>query len=428
MEKEEIIEVLAGWNFWRNTHETGIYREKYLRKLDMLIKTEQIVVITGARRSGKSTLMKQFIKTQLNSGEKSESFLYVNFEESRFAGLLSLDFLHKIYESYLEIVKPAGVPFLLLDEIHNVPNWEKFVRSLHEKKEANIIVSGSTSKLLSKELGVVLTGRWVGLETFPLDFFEFLGFHGMKLENKLDLVSKKIKLKQMLREYLEYGGFPLVVLKEGKEELLERYFNDIVGKDVAERHRVRSVIKLKALAKYYLTSFSSLVSYRKITKVVDLSLDSVERFSGFMADAYLIFFVHKFSYSFKEQVVNPRKVYCIDSGLINALSFRFSENIGRLYENQVFLSLVKRGEEIFYYAGKRECDFVLMKGKKIVLAIQVSYKLGANKEREVLGLLEAMDFFKLKTGLIITEDYEGKEQKAGKTIEYKPLWKWLLEK
>jgi len=310
--------------------------------------------------------------------------------------------------------------------VQNVPGWERFVRSLHERKEAHLFISGSTGKILSKELGTLLTGRWVELKTYPLDFKEFLLFHQLKIENRLDMLSQKAKIKQLLREYLEFGGFPLVALKEEKDEILRRYFEDIVERDVAVRHKIRKTEKLKALAGYYLTNFSSSVSYRKIAKFIGLSLDSVERFSAYMKEAYLIFLVPKFSYSLKGQEMNVRVVYGIDSGLINMAGFRFSDNIGKLYENAVFLSLIRNGKEIYYYKNKGECDFLIKEGKKVTNAIQVSYRIKENKEREIKGLLEAMGAFKLKAGLIITEDQEGEEKIKGKKVIYKPLWKWLL--
>lgn len=426
MEKEEIIEVLSGWNFWKKDHDTGIPRNGYLDKLERLAATGQVVAITGVRRSGKSTLMKQFVKRQIEAGRDRNSFLYINFEEPKFAGMLSLEFLETVHDAYTEIVKPKETPCLLLDEVQNLPRWERFVRGLHEKREAQVLVSGSTSKLFSEGLAKLLTGRWLELKTYPLDFTEFLGFNGLKLSGRLDILSKRVKIKQMLRQYLEFGGFPLVVLNNEKEEILSRYFEDIIGRDVAERNKVRKTEKLKALARHYLTSFSSSISYRKIAKFIGLSLDSVERFSASMQDAYLILFVPKFSYSLKEQQVNPKKVYCVDSGLINAAGFRFSQNIGRLYENTVFAMLNRKGKEVYYYKGKGECDFVIKEGRKVSQAIQVSYQLGENKEREVRGLLEAMEAFKLSEGLIVTEGFEGQETQRGKKVKYTPLWKWLI--
>lgn len=419
---------MNGWNFWKADREAGISREGYLDRFSRLARTEQVVAITGVRRSGKSTLIKQFIKKQIAMGEDRTSFLYVNFDEPKFAGLLSLEFLQQVYDAYLEIIQPETKPYIFLDEVQNVPEWERFVRGLHEKNEAHVFVSGSTAKLLGPELGTLLTGRWVESRTYPLDFREFLQFNQIKVESKLDILSQKVKIKQLLRQYLEFGGFPLVALKkEERDEILRRYLDDIVERDIMTRHKIRKQEKLRALVKYYLTNFASHTSYRQIAKFLGLSLDTVERFSSYMKEACFMFFVPKFSYSLKEQEVNPKIAYCIDPGLINVAGFRSSDNIGKLYENTVFLSLIKGGKEIYYYKNKGECDFLTKEGPKVTRAIQVSYQIKENKEREQEGLLEAMDAFKLREGLIITDDMEGEEIVRGRKIIYRPLWKWLLE-
>jgi len=419
MKNEQIIEILESWNFWTSNRETGIDRTGYLDKLEKLSQTGQIIAITGARRTGKSTLMKQFIKKKISTGTARRSIIYINFEDPGFSGMLSLEFLQQIYNAYIEIIRPEEKVWLFLDEVQTVPRWEKFVRSLHEKNEAHIFVSGSTSRLLSKDLGTLLTGRWLDLNTFPLDFKEYLQFKQMNIEDRLDMISQKTKIRQYLREYLEFGGFPLVALNEEKKEILITYFNDIVERDIAMRQKVRKPDKLKSLARYYLTNFSSRISYRRIAKYIGLSLDSVGRFSDH--------FVPKFSYSLKEQEVNLRTVYAIDAGLVNIAGFRFSENIGKLYENAVFLSMIIKGKDIYYHKTDRsECDFVIKEGQKITEVIQVSYELKENKDREIRGLLGAMDAYNLKEGFIITEDQDDELMVGSLKIIIRPLWKWLL--
>ncbi len=429
MENHEIIEILEKWNAWTKDIECGIERQEQLETLQRLKETKQVVVITGVRRAGKSTLMKQFIKKSIKMGESRKNFLYINFEEPKFIGELSLNFLQKTYEAYLEIVKPTSKPIIFLDEVQNVKEWEKFVRALHEKDEATIFVSGSSSKLLSKEFGTILTGRHVDLIVHPLTFKEFLAFNNLGFTSVLELLSNKIKIKQKLREYLTYGGLPLVTLIKEKDEVLTRYFEDILARDIAERHKIKKIDKLRTLAKYYLTNISAPCSFRKIQRFIGVSLDSVERYSQYLNDAYLLFYISKYSNSLKEQEVNPKKVYSVDLGLRNIISFKFSEDLGKLYENTVFLHLPNKTDEVYYYKGKNECDFILKKGKTVHQAIQVCYSITKeNKEREVNGLLEAMQEFKLKNGLIITEDFETTEKYSNKTIHYVPLWKWLLNR
>lgn len=428
MKNEQMIEILESWNFWISDRDTGIERTGYLDEIERLSRTGQIIAITGARRTGKSTLMKQFMKKKISSGIARRSILYINFEEPGFSGMLSLDFLQQIYNAYIEIIRPEEKIWIFLDEVQTVPQWEKFVRSLHEKNEAHIFVSGSTSQLLSKDLGTLLTGRWLDMNTLPLDFKEYLLFKQVNIEERLDMISQKTKIRQYLREYLEFGGFPLVVLNEEKKDILIRYFNDIVERDLAMRQKVRKIDQLKSLARYYLTNFSSRISYRRIAKYIGLSFDSVGRFSEHMKEAYMIFFVPKFSYSLKEQEVNLRTVYAIDAGLVNIAGFRFSENIGKLYENTVFLTLMKKGNDIYYHKTDRsECDFIIKEGQKITEAIQVSYELRENKDREIRGLLDAMDAYNLKEGIIITENQDDEITVDGFKIIIRPLWKWLLD-
>ncbi|MCD4798214.1 MAG: ATP-binding protein, partial [Methanosarcinales archaeon] len=309
MEKEKIIEILDEWNFWSKTPDCGILRDGYLQLFENMKATQQVVFITGVRRSGKSTLMKQHIKKMIDKGDDKRNFLYINFEEPKFIDELSVQFLIDAFDAYLEIVQPTSTPYLFLDEIQHIKGWERFVRALHEKRSANIFVSGSSARLLSKELGTALTGRHIDIHVYPLTFREFLEFNNLKLETKLDIVTNKLKIRQMMRKYLSSGGFPLVVLLDGNNEILRDYFNDIILRDIAERYRVLKVDKLRSLAKYYLTNIGAPSSFRKIANFIGISLDSVERYSYHLSDAYLIFFVKKFSYSLKEQEINPRKVY-----------------------------------------------------------------------------------------------------------------------
>ncbi len=191
----------------------------------------------------------------------------------------------------------------------------------------------------------------------------------------------------MLRGYLESGGFPRVVLSQEKSELLSRYFDDIIFRDIAERHSIKKVDKLRSLAKYYLTNIASPSSFRKIANFIGLSVDSVERFSYYLRDAYLLFFVNRFSYSLKEQEVNPKKVYSIDTGLRNLVGFKFSEDLGKLYENAVFLELRKKREDVYYYKNRHECDFLIKNGERITGALQVCFSLTEeNRGREIEGL------------------------------------------
>lgn len=429
MRRDEILKILVDWNYWGNYKDESVERGRYIENLKYLLKTGEIIVIKGVRRSGKSTFMLQFIR---KSGLEEKNALVVNFEDPRFKNL-DLELLDKIYEVYLEELQPDKEHYVILDEVQEIEGWEKFARYLHEAKKVQVFITGSSSKLLSEEYSTLLAGRHVDIEIFPLSFSEFLDFKGVSIRSRVEMMKFRHRIRRLLDEYLEFGSFPKVVLiEEGKEELLNNYFRDILIKDVQRRFKVRETVKLEELAKYYLTNISTLQSFNRARKLLNLSLDTVERFSKYFAIARLLFFVPKFSFSVKEQILNPKKVYCMDTGLRNIVSFKFTEDLGRIAENIVFLNLLFRNKdkEIYYWrdhAGK-EVDFVVKEGLKVKELIQACWVIEEEKteRREVKSLIKAMDEFKLKEGLVITEDIDKEEEVIGKRIVYKPLWKWLL--
>lgn len=426
MDAESLLEILNDWNFWQKTPFSGIPREKYLEKMRNFSDTGQVVVLSGVRRSGKSTLMLQYIASLIRQGLDPSNTLYVNLEDPRFHNERAPDVLRKIYEVFLENLTPRK-PHIFLDEVQNVSGWEKFVRSLHERKEAVIFVSGSSSRLLSAEFGSALTGRHLMIEVFPLDFREFLRFSGLEVDTKLSLLHNRLKIRRLLRDYLDSGGFPQVALSGEKKELLVRYFEDVLTKDVSQRYRIRKPEKLRALALFYLANVSSLISFNRAAKFLSLTLDTVERFSHFLATSYLLLFSKKFSYSLKEQEVNPRKVYAVDVGLRNAVVFKTGDDLGRRSENAVFLHLRQTCKEVYYWKDGRECDFMLRDGGRL-RAVQVTnnFENPIVRDRELKGLLAAAKKFNLKSGLVIDNELEGEERVKGTKIEIVPLWKWLL--
>lgn len=434
MEKSQIIEVLNKWNFWSKELDIGILRKDYLVKLLRFVKTDKIISIVGIRRSGKSTLIKQMAKSLGDELSNRNNILIINFEEPEFEDT-DINFLQRIYEAYMEIIKPKGKPFIFLDEIQNVKKWERFVRSLNERKSAFITVSGSSSKLLSEELATVLTGRQIYFEVFPLNFKEFLLFEKLEIKDKKAVLLNSQKIKTFFREYIEFGGFPEIALNKDSEfrvRTLRSYYEDIINRDIVQRFKVKKIDKLRALARFYLTNISSLISFTKISRFVQLPTETVRRFSSYLETSNLIFFIKRFSFSVKEQENSPRKVYSIDVGLPNAIGFRFSENLGKLTENIVAIELkrkqIEKNLEIYYWKENYEVDFVVKEGLRVKELLQVCWDISSyeTKEREVKSLLKAMKKFKLKEGLVITEDFEGNEKFNGRIIKFIPLWKWLI--
>lgn len=435
MDKNEIIKIFGDWNFWDKDLNSGINRPYYLNKIKKFHESSHIIVITGARRSGKSFIMRQTAKTLIKGGIRKNNILIVNFEDPRFVEL-NTKTLQQIYDVYLEFLNPQEKPYLFLDEIQEVKDWEKWVRIMHELDKAKIIISGSNAKLLSRELSTLLTGRHLDLVIFPLSFKEFLRFRNVDLSKRFEIVNKEIEIKRLLREYIEFGSFPEVVLGGEKKQILLNYFEDILNKDIVRRFKIRKSKELVSLAKFYLGNISSLITFSSLERTLNISADTVEKFSRYLEDTFILFFLKRFSYKFREQEKSPRKVYAIDVGLANTIGFRFSQNMGRLAENLVFLEL-KRKEmlgsnlEIYYWkdVNHREVDFLIKENLKVKQLIQVCWEVNRpeTKNREIGALLKAMKEFNLEEGLIITDDYEAEENIKGKKINYIPLWKWYLK-
>ncbi len=387
----------------------------------------EVTVITGVRRSGKSTLMYQMVDELLKMGVDAEQILFVNLEDSR----LAKDSLDDIYNTYRSSLNPDRKAFVFLDEVHRRVGWESWIRRHYDLgADCKFIISGSCSYLLKREYSTLLTGRNLTFEVFPLSFREFLDFrdihvNGDKVGKNIILDKSKHAVLKALKEYLELGGFPDVFFKEKefKVRVLSQYFDDILYKDIIDRHNLNSQ-KTKDLALYLTTNFTSLVSLRNLRNSLGLSYESIKDYLAYYKEAFLFSTVDHFSYSIKEQKTNPSKVYCIDNGLRNAVSFRFSEDEGKLAENLVFLEMRRRGCDVYYFKGKGEVDFIVKNRNQTLTAVNVSHTDDV-EEREAKSLLEFKGKFpKTKELLVITKDTEKKEGK----IKYTPLWKWLLEK
>ena len=380
----------------------GIERE-LLNKITF--KVPHAIVISGIRRCGKSTLLKQLMK-------KTKSYYYFNFEDPR-AMNFSINDFEKLDEVLKEEYKESNNYFL--DEIQNVKDWEIFVRSMLDKKR-KFVITGSNASLLSREIGTKLTGRHIRYELFPMSYKEML-----KLTNKKPGIGS-------FGYYLDKGGFP-EYLKYKKIEILHELFNDIIMRDVVVRHKLREVKTIREIATYLLTNVGKEFSYNNLRKTFKLgSTNSIISFISFFEDSYLLFTVPKFDYSLKKQAVNPKKVYSIDTGFSNANSASFSLDKGRVLENVVFLNLRRKYRNIFYFKEEHECDFLVKEREKIVKAIQVCYELNENnKKREINGLIESMDRFDLKDGLILTYDQEEEFKIGSRKIYVKPVWKWMSD-
>ena len=383
---------------------------------DKAIKSKQIQIVTGIRRCGKSTLLKQL-------SEKLDSFYYLNFDDERL-----LKFSVEDFDSLLILWKKLyKSKTIILDEIQNVKNWERFIRRIYDE-DYKIILTGSNAKLLSGDLSTHLTGRHIKLELYPFSFSEYLRFKNFD-SDKWKTTDHLAKLLKLTDEYVENGGFPEYVIF-GDVDYLKRIFEDILYKDLIVRFKIREIKSFRELANFLFTNFTSEISYNSLQRALNFkSVVSVKNYIGHLQESYLLHELYKYDYSLKKQIVYNKKIYSVDNGLRNQVSFRFSEDSGKLLENTVFLQLKRSGKEVYYYKNKRECDFLIKQKTKIVEAIQVTDVLSAaNRERELNGLIAAMESCNLKKGLIITRNQDEKFRSQGKEIRVLPIYKWLLSK
>lgn len=376
---------------------------KILDKIDF--SDTHVKILTGIRRCGKSTVLYQLTK-------KEKSFHYLSFEDPRLA-LFEVNDFFKLEKIFGPNDKDS---IFFFDEIQNIKGWERYVRVLHDQKK-RVIITGSNAKILSAELGTSLTGRQISYEIFPFSFTEYLDH----LKTAANATS--------FAEYLISGGFP-EFLSSKKQDVLIHLFNDLIYRDIVVRHGLRNPKVVLELGVFLATNIGKIFSFNKLVKNFDLgSVNTVRAYISYFEDAFLFFSIPKFSFSLKQQMYNPKKIYGIDTGLISALSMSFSKDKGRLLENMVFIHLKRLGKEVYYYQQKGECDFVVAQNNRIEFVAQICYDLNSdNMNRELAGLLEAMNEFGFQEGYIFTLEQDEQLEKDGKLIKIIPVWKWMLGK
>ncbi len=409
------------------------------REIDLnkyLSKPKKIVVISGFRRVGKTYLSFQLIKGILQKKDKEE-VIYINFEDERIPN--KTEFLTELIPTIKENFD-RNIHIIFLDEIQVIDGWSRWLRRVYDNNDFFIFVTGSSSKLSLKEIPTELRGRFINIEILPLSFKEFLKFKNFSFNKKsLEYLKEdKAKLLNLLNEYLKFGGLPEIALvnEQEKIEILQNYYKTVVNRDIIERFKVKNEEGIKSLLRLLINSTSySLTKLYNILKSskVKIGKTVLMKYIGYIENSYFMTSLNLFSYKIKNQLQYPRKVYFIDNGFITSLSLNFSNNLGKLYENFVFVELKRRAKinQDFYYwtsENKEEVDFVVKEGFKIKQLIQVCYNIKDydTKKREVKSLLKCSKELKCNNLLIISEDYEFLENVKGKRIKFIPLWKWLL--
>ena len=399
--------------------------------LDPLLAQREAIVITGARRSGKSTLLNLVCRDLMKDpGFKRSSVLYLNFEDERFIDFSYQDF-EKLYDLFLEIEKPPAKRYFFLDEIQNIKGWERWINRLYEFENVKIFVTGSNAGMSGTEISAALTGRNRQITLYPFSFREFLAARNCPYREKdLYLKEKKAEIRNLLKEYVRLGGFPEVV-KNKDASLLEQYFKDILYRDIIARYSIRHIKEMKEICLYLASNAGTICSYKNLKEVINSkNIGTIKNYLEILENVFLFFKLNLFDYSIKKQIYNPGKFYSIDTGFSNSIGFHFSENIGRIYENLVFLELKRRNKEVYYWKSNngKKVDFLTKKGTGITGAFQVCLDLEnkTTKDREMSGLIAAEKELNVNQATVLTDNVEGEEKLGNLKVHILPLWKWLL--
>jgi len=396
-----------------------------------------MITISGPRRAGKTYLCFQMMRELFAKGVPEENVLYLNFEDERALGAEAKD-LEKLLETFYELSEPDETHeiYLFLDEIQNIRDWDVWARKTHDlRKNVRMVLTGSSSKLLSREISTKLRGRVLNVTLLPLSFREYLEWNNINYDIKTALFSKsKIQVKRAFSKYLKEGGYPVLHVSElPDDKILQEYYQSMMFRDIVERHNVIEIKKLRILADLLFKSVAKELSYNKLANKLNslgysVSKNTIIDYISHFEEAYLFFQNIKYEYSVAKQLGSIKKLYCIDNGLLNAVSFRFSDDCGSLLENLVFIELKRRGKEIYYFRKDAECDFLISEKGRVSEAIQVTEELSdENEKRELKGLLSAMGEHDISKGmLLVNEDHEEKRDIQGKKIAIMPVWKWLL--
>lgn len=422
--KNEILQALGDWNPWLSGGKFPTELRGFVRDYDIFSysQIEEIKILEGARRVGKSTLFYQVIEQLL---EEKHKVLYVNFDDEE----LRKYPLKAIMQTYLE---KGGVDCLFLDEIQHCVEWEHYVRNLYDRKEVKQIwISGSNASLIKQDYKTLLSGRNITLQIHPLSFKEYLRFKNCEIP-ELRSRQKEIEIKNHFENYLKFGAFPAIALRNVyQKELLINYFEDFIFKDIASRHSVDNA-KLKDLGIYLATNATKLFSYRKVAQSLSAHPNTIMDYISYYKEIFLFNELYKFDFSLQRQFSSHKKIYAIDTGIAAAVSFRFSSERGRMLENLVYNELQRRKHELFFFKEEKECDFLIKENLEIIQAIQVCATLSEpeTKQREMAGVLAALEAHPHAKALILTEDESGEEPvtigKRRHRIKILPIWEWLL--
>ena len=402
------------------------------RDIEVPLFSDKIITLIGVRRCGKTSILYKMIE-ELRESVDSKNIVYVNFEDDRLLGTTVGD-LDDLIEGYFELYpqKRDEKIYLFVDEVQNIPQWESFIRRIYDTLNVQIIITGSSSKLLSSEIATSLRGRTLTYEIFPFSFKEYLRFKN--IEVNLNSSKSLSFIKHSFDEYLISGGFPETIGQEGsmQKRILSDYVNLIVYKDLIERYGITNTVLLKHLIKYTFVNMATSVSITKLyndfkSNGFKLGKETLFDYFGYLEEAYAIFSVPIFRSSVRQEQRNPKKIYAIDNGLRAVYDASFSPDYSKLYENLVFLALRSKTRDVYYIKERQEIDFYcVIDGVKQLINVSVDISNPDTFEREINSLHEGMEFIGVDTSILITKDREGSQSVGDKLVLFIPLWKWLL--
>lgn len=398
-----------------------------------LERLRDILAIVGPRRAGKTFFMYQLIGSLLETGQwTKQDILFVDFEDYRLKGFRTED-VEALFVAFNQLAGRYPT-FLFFDEVQYLPDWSRVLRTLHNRGRYHIVISGSNSKLLEREVATELRGRYTDVLLLPFSFREFLDFRQLAHTPALIHTPARGRILRAFDEYLKDGGFPEILARETtteKRKLLQTYYNTIFYRDILERYNIKAKAILDGMMNYVVNTPAELFSVSAFekqlrAKSIPGSKRTIANYLRYLQDAFFVIATEKFSYSPRHRLMNPKKVYLTDTGFL-MLGTSFSENRGKWLENIVAIEFLRREREMFYFKGRHECDFILKEGTQPREAIQVCWEVQPqNEKREIQGLMEAITTLNLRKGMVLTYAQEDTRKIDGRTVSICPVWKWLL--
>lgn len=428
--KELLKQLIAGF-------QVSLPVEVYPRELSLPVDSGKIITVPGVRRCGKSSLFLLAINQLIREKRVTkEQILFLNFDDERLK--LNADNLDEILQAYRELYPaiPVKEVYMFFDEVQMADDWQPFVRRVYEQECKHVFLTGSNSRMLSSELATSLRGRTLQYEEFPLSFREFCNFTGVDTNHYVP--ANRAKLINAFKVYLHGGGFPEVVLAAPlyKDRILQEYFFVMLYKDLVERYEIKNPEPIRYFIKRVMSNLTKPTSINRIynelkSQGVSIGKNTLYDVIVQTESIYLFFSLTKYESSLVKENTGDKKYYCIDNGLRSVLLNPQSEDNGKLLENAVFLHLrrtLQVQEELHYYKGKKECDFVVTEFDKVTRLIQVSYQMGdeETRKREIEGLLEAVRATNCRELVIVTMEIEAEWKEQDMFIKVIPAWRWML--